>query len=71
LPDFTEWEDVRGIPCTTELKVLYYKERKLKGGHPDVAYLRKKLAALGIEENKREEVLKPIIGRMTQSKNIV
>jgi hypothetical protein len=71
LPYFIEWEDVHGISCTTELKVLYYKERKLKGGHQDVAYLRKKLASLGIEENKREEILKLIIDRTNQSKNIV
>jgi hypothetical protein len=65
LPSFTEWEALRDIPFTTELKVLYYKERKLKGGHPDTVYLRKKIDALGIEENAREKVLKHLIDRLS------
>jgi len=65
LPPFTEWDAIRNFPFTTELKVLYYKERKLKGGHPDMVYLRKKINALGIDQNAQEGVLEHIVNRVT------
>ena len=64
LPQFADWDVVHGFPGTTELKILYYTERNLNGGHPDVAYLRKKLNAFEIEEDLRIKVVECLIGRI-------